>query len=190
LKQKGGSVSECDCLPRTPRSIFFFNVHPFPFSLSSSCLSVTAILSHTPRSVFSSNVHSAPFSLSFSFPFSFTELQGCRIFHDVRLDFSGPAQLEIARDNITVSGRQRKASGNPPGEAALNPSISFGPHVAIASAPPLLFFLALCPCLSHLLHVFFYSCGLRRDPFLVLGDAIPFPIRVTFMVCTPEEICR
>ena len=99
--------------------------------------------------------------------FSRTELQGCRILCDIRLDFPGPAKQEIARDNISVCGRQRKASGTPLGEAPLNPSVPLGPHVAIVSAPLVLFFLALCPCLSHLFHIFFHSCGLGRDPFLV-----------------------
>ena len=83
--------------------------------------------------------------------FSRTELRGCRVLCDIRLNFSGPAKQEIARDSISVCGRQRKASGTPLGEAPLNPSAPLGPHVAIASAPPLFFFLAsalACPSCS------------------------------------------
>ena len=77
--------------------------------------------------------------------FSRTELRGCRVLCDIRLNFSGPVKQEIARDSISVCGCQRKASGTPLGEAPLNPS------VPIASAPPLFFFLAsalVCPSCS------------------------------------------
>ena len=68
-------------------------------------------------------------------PFSRTELQGCRILDDMRSDFSGPAQQEMAGGNITVCRCHRKASGNLLRKEVLNPSISLGPEVAIASAP-------------------------------------------------------
>ena len=98
--------------------------------------------------------------------FSRTELRGCRVLCDIRLNFSGPAKQEIARDSISVCGRQRKASitawrGT---SESLSPSRSACRYCFSAT---FILLSGLCPCLSLLFHMLFHSCMILTRPAML-----------------------